>query len=191
MEQIVDLLGQYGLIGLIIISFTESFISPILPDILLIPMALAEPEKAIYYSAVATGASILGGLVGYLAGRRFGLPIIQKFVPQKHVDRIQHWVTNYGVWAILLASLAPIPFKFVSISAGVFRLNMTLFLFAATLGRAKRFLLEGVLIYYYGLYAMELLKEFSDTTLIATGVIAVIIWIAVKRKRNKVKVREN
>ncbi|MGI6093419.1 MAG: YqaA family protein [Negativicutes bacterium] len=191
MEQIVDLLGQYGLIGLIIISFTESFISPILPDILLIPMALAEPEKAIYYSAVATGASILGGLVGYLAGRRFGLPIIQKFVPQKHVDRIQHWVTNYGVWAILLASLAPIPFKFVSISAGVFRLNMTLFLFAATLGRAKRFLLEGVLIYYYGPYAMELLKEFSDTTLIATGVIAVIIWIAVKRKRNKVKVREN
>jgi len=191
LEQIVDLLGQYGLIGLIIISFTESFISPILPDILLIPMALAEPEKAIYYSAVATGASILGGLVGYLAGRRFGLPIIQKFVPQKHVDRIQHWVTNYGVWAILLASLAPIPFKFVSISAGVFRLNMTLFLFAATLGRAKRFLLEGVLIYYYGLYAMELLKEFSDTTLIATGVIAVIIWIAVKRKRNKVKVREN
>jgi membrane protein YqaA with SNARE-associated domain len=191
LEQIVDLLGQYGLIGLIIISFTESFISPILPDILLIPMALAEPEKAIYYSAVATGASILGGLVGYLAGRRFGLPIIQKFVPQKHVDRIQHWVTNYGVWAILLASLAPIPFKFVSISAGVFRLNMTLFLFAATLGRAKRFLLEGVLIYYYGPYAMELLKEFSDTTLIATGVIAVIIWIAVKRKRNKVKVREN
>lgn len=191
MEQIVDLFGHYGLIGLIIISFTESFISPILPDILLIPMALAEPEKAIYYSAVATGASILGGIIGYLVGKRFGLPIIQKFVPQKHVDRIQHWVTNYGVWAIILASLAPIPFKFVSISAGVFRLNMTLFIVAATFGRAKRFLLEGVLIYYYGPRAMELIKEFSDTTLIATVVAAVIIWGVVKFKRKKVKVRKN
>ncbi|MPM83541.1 hypothetical protein SDC9_130605 [bioreactor metagenome] len=191
MEQIVDMLGHYGLIGLIIISFTESFISPILPDILLIPMALAEPDKAIYYSTIATGASILGGIIGYLAGRRFGLPIIQKFIPQRHVDRIQHWVTNYGVWAIILASLAPIPFKFVSISAGVFKLNMTLFIVAATLGRAKRFLLEGVLIYYYGPQALQLMKEFSDTTLIAAGIIAVIIWGMVKLKRNKVKVPEN
>lgn len=187
MEQIIEILGHYGLIGLIIISFTESFISPILPDILLIPMALAEPDKAIYYSAVATISSVLGGILGYLAGKRFGLPLIEKFVPQKYIDIIKHWVTNYGVWAIILASLAPIPFKFVSISAGVFRLNMSLFIVAAILGRAKRFLLEGVLIYYYGPQAIELIKNFSDNTLIAVVVIVLVVWWGVKLKRNKAK----
>ncbi|MDD4599982.1 hypothetical protein SDC9_09180 [bioreactor metagenome] len=191
MEQIIDLFGQYGLIGLIIISFTESFISPILPDILLIPMALAEPHKAIYYSAIVTVASVLGGIIGYAGGRRFGLPIMKKYVPQKYVDTIEHWVTKYGVWAIILASLAPIPFKFVSISAGVFRLNMTLFIVAAIIGRSKRFLLEGVLIYYYGPQALALMKSLSDSTLIVTGVLLILIWIIVKLKRNKVKAPQN
>lgn len=191
MDQIVDMLGHYGLIGLIIISFTESFISPIIPDILLIPMALAEPHKAIYYSAVATAASILGGIVGFIGGRRFGLPIIQKFVPPKYIDIVQHWVTNYGVWAIILASLAPIPFKFVSISAGVFRLNPTLFIIAAILGRAKRFLLEGILIFYYGPQAIELIKNLSDNTLIIIGIIAALTWLLVKLRRRKVKEPEN
>lgn len=191
MDQLVDIIQQYGLIGLIIVSFTESFISPILPDILLIPMALAEPEKAIYYSAIATAASSIGGIIGYLAGKRFGLPIIQKFIPQKHIDRIGNWITKYGVWAIILASLAPIPYKFVSISAGVFRLNMTLFVIASIIGRSKRFLLEGILIYYFGPQAIELMKNFSDNMLIALGVIAVVVWGAVKFKRSKIKVPEN
>lgn len=190
MDQIIDFFQHFGLIGLIIVSFTESFISPIIPDLILIPMALSAPEKAIYYSAIATTASVLGGLIGYIMGRRFGLPLVKKYMPDKYSETIRHWVTNYGVWAVLLASLAPIPYKFVSISAGVFKLNMTLFIIASILGRAKRFLLEGILIFYYGPQAMELMKKYSDDTIIAFVVIACAIFAFFKFKNVKVRATE-
>ena len=190
MDQIVDFFQNFGMIGLIIVSFTESFISPIIPDLILIPMALSAPEKAIYYSAVATTASVLGGIIGYLMGRRFGLPIVKKYIPDKYSDTIRHWVTNYGGWAIILASLAPIPYKFVSISAGVFKLNMTIFLLASIFGRAKRFLLEGILIFYYGPQALELMKKYSDDTIIAFAVITCAVLVYLKFKRLKVRASE-
>lgn len=190
MDQIIDILQNFGMIGLIIVSFTESFISPIIPDLLLIPMALSAPEKAIYYAAVATIASILGGIIGYLMGRRFGLPIVKRFVPDKYSDSIRYWVTNYGGWAIILASLAPIPYKFISISAGVFRLNMTIFILASIVGRAKRFLLEGILIFYYGPQAIELMKKYTDDTIIAAAILLCIVLVIFKLKRVRARASE-
>ena len=124
MEQFIPFFQNFGLAGLFILSFIESFISPILPDLMLIPMALAQPEKAIMYSVVATVGSVLGGFVGYGIGMKFGIPVMKRFVPQQQADKIHGWIENYGGWAIFLAALAPIPYKFASISAGVFRINM-------------------------------------------------------------------
>ncbi|MDU4960513.1 MAG: YqaA family protein [Sporomusaceae bacterium] len=162
MEQLIAWLESYGLIGLFIISFVESFISPVLPDVLLIPMALAEPEKAIYYSLVATGASVLGGYVGYAVGYRLGIPLMKKVVPPRHVETIHGWLDKYGGWAIWLAAMAPIPYKFTSITAGVFKINLFVFTVSSILGRAKRFLLEGILIYYYGDQAVSLIARYTE-----------------------------
>lgn len=167
MEQLIELFKSYGTLGLFIISFVESFISPILPDMLLIPMALANTEQAIYYSLIATLASILGGFVGYGIGNYLGVPVMQRIVPQHYIDSIHDWLERYGGWAIFLAALAPIPYKFVSISAGVFRVNMFVFILASVFGRAKRFLLEGVLIYYFGPMAVEMIKKYSHNFLVA------------------------
>lgn len=162
MDQLIAWLESYGLVGLFIISFVESFISPVLPDVLLIPMALADPSQAIYYSIVATGASVLGGFIGYGVGFRFGIPLMKKVVPPQHIESLHNWLEKYGGWAIWLASMAPIPYKFVSITAGVFKVNLFIFFFASILGRAKRFLLEGILIYYYGPQAVGLIKRYTD-----------------------------
>lgn len=190
MESIILFFQNYGAVGLFVVSFIESFISPILPDLLLIPMALSAPEKAIYYSVLATGASVLGGIIGYFIGNRLGLPVLQKYAPAKHIETIHNWLEKYGGWAIFFAAMAPIPYKFVSISAGVFRVNMVVFLLASVIGRGKRFLVEGILIFYYGPQAVELIKQYSNNFIIgfiAVTVIAVIGIKVMKMRKNPVK----
>ena len=185
MEPFIQFFQYYGAAGLFFVSFIESFISPILPDLILIPMALSTPEKAIYYSLVATVASVLGGIIGYFIGNRLGLPVLQKYASAQHVETINNWLEKYGGWAIFFAALAPIPYKFVSISAGVFRVNMVVFLLASLFGRAKRFLLEGVLIFYYGPIAVELIKNYSNSFIIGFIAITVIAVVAIRVKKKK------
>jgi len=185
MEQLIIVFQNYGTVGLFFVSFIESFISPILPDLILIPMALSTPEKAIYYAMIATVASVLGGIIGYFIGDRLGLPVLQKYAPAKHVETIHNWLEKYGGWAIFFAAMAPIPYKFISISAGVFRINMVVFLLASVFGRGKRFLLEGLLIFYYGPQAIELIKNYSNNFIIGFVALAVIgvIAIAIMKKK--------
>lgn len=162
MEQILHFFEHYGLWGLFFLSFIESFISPILPDLMLIPMVLSSPEKAISYSAIATIASVLGGFVGYGIGMKFGHCALVKFIPKRYVDKIEHWINKYGGWAIFVAALAPIPYKFVCIAAGTFRINLFVFFLASLLGRGKRFLLIGILVFYYGPEALDILDRIPD-----------------------------
>lgn len=171
MEFLAESFQSYGLVGLFFIAFIESFISPVLPDVLLIPMALANPEQAIFYSVVVTFASVLGGFVGYFIGARFGIPLVKKMVPPAQIESIRGWIVTYGGWAIFLAAMAPIPYKFVSISAGVFRVNIVVFVVASALGRAKRFVIEGALIYLYGNQAVELIAKLTDDFLIGSLVV--------------------
>ncbi len=191
MESWIPIFESYGVTGLFILSFIESFISPILPDLLLIPMALALPQEAVYYAAIATLGSVLGGFVGYGAGNRFGIPLVKRFVPEGQADKIREWIEKYGGWAVFFAAMAPIPYKFVSISAGVFRISLPVFFLASVLGRGKRFMLEGVLIYYYGPKAIELIKSSTDNFIIMSGVILLIGILAfVWYRRGRVPSKE-
>jgi membrane protein YqaA with SNARE-associated domain len=178
-EQLIVFFQNFGVLGLFIISFIESIFSPILPDLLLVPMALSVPEKAIYYSIIATVGSVLGGIVGYFVGNKYGILAVKKYVPNKYVEKISGWLEQYGGWAIFLAALAPIPYKFVSISSGVFRINMVVFLIASVFGRGKRFLLEGILIFYYGPQAIELIKTYSNAFMIGVTIFIVLLVVAI------------
>ncbi len=94
MDQIIQLLESWGLIGLIVASFAESIFSPILPDFLLIPMALANPKNAIFYGLVATVTSVVGGILGYWLGIKYGLPLVKKMVPQKYLKIIDDFTQH-------------------------------------------------------------------------------------------------
>lgn len=186
MEALLAVLLEWGLTGLLLAAFTESFISPVLPDLILIPLAIANPQNAIFYGLAATVVSILGGLIGYLLGLKIGLPATRKFIPSKYLDKIQNTVQENALWAIFLASLSPIPYKFVCITAGALKINMTVFFLISFLGRAKRFLLEGVLIYYFGSQAVEMFTQHkSDMLIISLIVILVAGVISYATKRSK------
>lgn len=166
MDLLLETLLDWGFPGLLIAAFTESFISPVLPDLLLIPLALANPHFAIYYGLAATIASVLGGLIGYTIGLKIGLPAARKFIPAKYMNKIHSTVEKNAILAIFIAALSPIPYKFVSITAGALKINMPVFLVISFLGRGKRFLLEGVLIYYFGSQAVEMFTQHKDDMLI-------------------------
>ena len=161
-----------------ILAFVESFISPILPDVLLIPMCLANPSMAIYYAGATTLASVVGGFIGYSIGAWLGPVAVNRFIPKRHWDRIKNLAEKHGGWAVFWGAIAPIPYKFVSISAGVLGLNRRLFLLITILGRSKRFLLIGILLYYVGPSVLDYWAELDDYRVwIIVGVVVVSLVI--------------
>ena len=188
MEELTSLLLEWGLLGLLVAAFTESFISPILPDLILIPLALAHHENAIWYGMFATMASVVGGIIGYWIGAKVGVQAARRMVPEKYLSQVQKYVSGNAVWAIWLAALSPIPYKFVSITAGALRVPLPVFLVASFFGRAKRFMIEGILIFYFGPAAIELFNRYSNNVMIGSGVAIVIICAIiylVKRAKKK------
>lgn len=193
MDFFLQHLESYGTLGLFTIAFVEAVFSPVLPDLLLIPMALATPEKAIYYGSVATAASVLGGLIGYAIGKMFGLSVLKRFVPPQHVNYMRSLAGKYGVWAIFIGAMLPIPYKFITLTAGVLRIRMSVFILASVIGRAKRFLLEGVLIYYYGPRAIEMLQgvtyEIKIALLAAFGIAGILLYIGLVKPGRTARIK--
>jgi len=185
---ITSLLLEWGLYGLIISAFTEAFVSPILPDIILIPLMLAAPKDAIYLGAVATIASVLGGFIGYGIGHKLGAPAARKMIPAQYLEKIEGYLRDNAKWAVFLAAVAPIPYKFVSISAGAFRVNLTVFVLISIIARGKRFLLPGAVIYFFGPSAQEFFSRYSDQALwgsvAALAVLGLGYYFYRRQKRN-------
>lgn len=180
MENITALLLEWGLSGLIVAAFTESFCSPILPDVVLLPLALANPHLAIYYGFAATAASVLGGFVGYWIGRRWGMPIVHKMIPGKYAGKVREFADGDNVsWTIFLAALSPIPYKCVSITAGALRVKLSVFIAASVVGRAKRFFLEAVAVYYFGEAAMAYFRNHSKEIFAYSLAFAVVLGFCV------------
>ncbi|WP_177504869.1 YqaA family protein [Anaerosinus sp.] len=192
MESLIDLLLEWGMLGLIIVTFTESFCSPILPDVILLPMALANPNMAIYYGTVATFVSVLGGFIGYWIGHKWGMPVVHKVMPAKYAYKIQEFSESDNVsWTIFLAAMSPIPYKCVSISAGAFNVKWSVFIVASIFGRAKRFFLEAVIIYYFGepavRYFQNNTKEVAIYSLLLVLVLGGAIYLYKRYKKAKVQ----
>jgi membrane protein YqaA with SNARE-associated domain len=136
------------------VSFAESSFFPIPPDVLLIPMALANKHKAFKYAAIATLASVLGGIVGYLIGWFFydliGKPILDFY---GFTEKFQHFTAKYneqGAAIVLFAGLTPFPYKVITIASGVTKLSFGVFVMASIVARSARFFLVCGLLYYFG-----------------------------------------
>ena len=192
MAELTAILLEWGLYGLIIAAFTEAFVSPILPDIILLPLMLTKPQEAIFLGTMATVASVVGGFVGYGIGYKIGAPAARKLIPAKYLEKIEGYLRENAKWAIFLAALAPIPYKFVCISAGAFRVNFTIFVLISIVARGKRFLRPGTLIYFLGPRAQEILSEYSNEAMwISLVLVAVCLLVYYWRRRQKRRMISN
>ncbi len=135
------------------LSFAESAFLPLPPDVMLVPMALANPAKAWRLALLTTVASVLGGLLGYGIGY-FALALVEPWLRQwGYWDAYQtarHWFAAWGFWAVLVAGFSPIPYKVFTIAAGALTMNPLGFVAASFLGRGGRFFLVAGLIAWGG-----------------------------------------
>ncbi len=135
------------------LSFAESSFFPIPPDVLLAPMSLSQPEKAMRFAFVTTIASVLGGVLGYLIGYFFIDAIIPWLETSHYWGKYltaQQWFSEWGFWAVFIAGFSPIPYKVFTLSAGALSMAFIPFVIASTVGRGARFFLVAMLLSWGG-----------------------------------------
>ena len=147
------------------VSFIEAIFFPIPPDVLLIPMILANIKRAWLYAFVTTTTSVIGGLVGYaigyLAYEQIAEPLLLSLGKQAAMSLFSSSINENGFLIVLTAGISPIPFKVVSVMSGFTQMPVFVFLLSALLGRATRFFVVATLLKYYG----ETIKSFIETYL--------------------------
>ncbi len=157
---------RYASFYLGIMSFAESIIFPIPPDVMLAPMSLAKPDKAWRYAAITSIASVLGGCIGYVLGYTLFdpvvMPVIEELGYQDKLDRIMSWFDEYGIWVVFLAGFSPVPYKLFTISAGVLNMAFLPFVIASAVSRSLRFYMVAGLMKFGGPLMEEKLRKYID-----------------------------
>ena len=164
--------------ALALVSFIESSFFPIPPDVMLIPMVLSRREKAWWYATIATVASVFGGLLGYAIGYYFydavGLPILRFYGREHALDTFIEFVHTYGVPAVIIKGMTPIPFKVVTIAAGVAKMDLAAFIGASIVARAMRFYLVAALLYFFG----DPIRAFIERRLTLVTTVFVVVLVS-------------
>lgn len=146
--------SPHALWALAVVAFIESSFFPIPPDVLMIPMIIARPNRAFVIAGVATVASVLGGMFGYLIGYGFfeliGQPIFDFYGKADKVAEFSANFNEYGAWAVLIAGVTPFPFKVITIMSGVTGLSLPVFIVSSIVARALRFYLVATLLWKFG-----------------------------------------
>ena len=145
------------------ISFAESSFFPVPPDIMLIPMALAKPQRAYALALWCTLSSVAGGLVGYAIGALLydsvGAWLIQLYGYADKMETFRAAYAQWGAWIILLKGLTPIPYKIVTITSGFAGYNLGLFIIFSIIARGMRFFLLAFLLHRYGARARVVVEH--------------------------------
>lgn len=137
------------------VSFIESSVFPIPPDVILIPMVLAERTKWLRYAAICTGASVVGAFLGYAIGaflyEAIGEPILAFYGKEDAFEQLSEWYnSSWGAWAILFAAVTPFPYKVLTIFSGATGFNLLAFALVSIVGRGLRFFIVAWLLGRYG-----------------------------------------
>ncbi|KCV83638.1 DedA family protein [Actibacterium atlanticum] len=146
--------SKHALWALFIVSFAESSVFPIPPDVLMIPMIIARPSKAWLIAAVALVGSVLGALLGYYIGyglfESVGRPVLEFYGKDAYFDEFAVKYNEWGAWAVLMAGVTPFPFKVITILSGTTQLNFAVFVIASIIARGLRFFIVAALLWKFG-----------------------------------------
>ncbi|AVT78728.1 MULTISPECIES: YqaA family protein [Rhodopseudomonas] len=153
----------YALWILGLVSFAESSFFPVPPDVMLIPMSLARPQRAWFYAALCTVTSVAGGVVGYAIGALLydsvGHWLIQLYGYGDKVEAFRAGYAEWGAWIILLKGLTPIPYKLVTITSGFAGYDVWLFILFSIIARGGRFFIVAVVLNRYGVVIREQIEK--------------------------------
>jgi membrane protein YqaA with SNARE-associated domain len=168
---------RHALAALAAVSFIESSVFPIPPDVLLIPMVLAARGRAWRIALVCTVASVLGGLLGYAIGfyafEAFGRPVLDFYGYAPRFAQFQDDYNRWGAWAVFIAGLTPFPYKVITILSGTTGLDVAVFTVSSVLARGLRFFVVAALLWHFG----EPIRSFIEKRLGLLFVVFVVLLI--------------
>lgn len=160
------------------ISFIESSVFPIPPDVMLIPLILAAPSRWFRIALICTLASVAGGYLGYAIGYFFmdtvGQAILAAFHLGEKFAAFKPLVDQYGVWVIIVKGATPIPYKLITIAAGAFHFDLAEFSFASFVARGMRFFLVAALLWKFG----PPIRDFVERRLTLVMTLGVVLLVA-------------
>jgi membrane protein YqaA with SNARE-associated domain len=177
-DRVIDLAAHPQAIWwLALVSFAESSVFPIPPDVMIVPMVLSDRAAAWRIAAVCTVASVLGGLAGYAIGyflyESVGYRIVEFYGLTAGFDEFKLKSDQYGAWIVAMAGLTPFPYKIATILSGVFMLDPLTFVIASVLSRGARFFLEAALLWKFG----PPIREFVEKRLELLSIVFVILLV--------------
>lgn len=156
------------------VAFVESSVFPIPPDVVLIPMVLADRRRAWRIATVCLIASVLGGMLGYAIGyylfEAVGRPLVDFYGYGAQFARFRQSYNEYGAWIVAFFGLTPFPYKVITIASGVTALNPLTFIVASIVSRGVRFFIVAALLWRFG----PPIRDFIERYL---GILTVVFFV--------------
>jgi len=145
--------GRHAYMALFAFAFAESSFFPVPPDLLLIPMVLADRKRALLIAAICTVGSVMGGMLGYAIGSLL-FDSVGKWLISVYgagdLDAFRAAYAKWGQWIILFQGLTPIPYKIVTIATGFAGFPFATFVLMSAITRGFRYFCEAGLLYTFG-----------------------------------------
>lgn len=162
----------------------EAIFFPIPPDVLLIPLGLGRPRRALWFALLCTAGSVAGGVIGYAVGsglyESVAQPILEVYGYQDVYWRVGELYRENLALTLGTAGFTPIPFKVFTIAAGGFRVPILPFLAISAVSRGARFFLVAALIRLFGEPIREFIDRYFNLLTVALVVLVVAGFVAVR-----------
>jgi membrane protein YqaA with SNARE-associated domain len=173
-----------GAWALFLIAVIESSVFPVPPDVLLLALSVGAPRRALWFAAICSAGSVVGGMIGYWIGYAAWHVVKGFFIPyvfsQAAFDTVQGLYQGNAFLAILAAAFTPIPYKVFTIAAGVFEVGFFTLVFASMIGRSARFFMVAGAIYLFGAKVKALIEKYFDWLAWAFLVLGLAGFLAIK-----------
>lgn len=176
----------HALWALAVVAFIESSVFPIPPDIIMIPMIIAQPRRAWVIAGVALVASVLGGLLGYAIGAlafdTIGQPILASLGKADAMTEFSERFNDMGFWAVLTAGVTPFPYKVITIMSGWTGMPLATFITTSILARGLRFFIVAGLLWRFGAPIQDFIERrlglmFTLAVVLLLGGFAVVRYL--------------
>lgn len=163
------------------LSFSESIIFPIPPDVMLAPMAMTQPQRAWQFAWITTVASVLGGIAGYWLGYFLFDPVVLPLVEwagyEEKLARVTSWFHEYGFWIIFIAGFSPLPYKLFTVTGGMLSVAFLPFVLGSVISRGLRFFLVAWLLKTGGPKMAVQLRTYVDRIGWGMVILAIIAYV--------------
>lgn len=169
---------------LTLLSFAEAIFFPIPPEVMLAPMSLARPQRALWYATLSLAGSMVGMFIGYAIGYfalDAAMPLLERLGYAAQFAEIKRQAAENGFWLLLIAGFTPVPFKIFTIASGAVGMPLLPFFFGALIGRGKRVYLVAGAIRLGGARAEAALHKYIEpigwtAMVLLAGVVGWLVW---------------